>query len=242
MQQYDADFSNADPANLPQDGSLFVSLPPVVWFAIIILLLAAFVLGWLMSAGRAARKGDAGPSIWKDIDDAAKAAMKADGDALPGKAAALKRTIESRLGRTLVLAGGLAGCLKALNLALEGRPAEAHGHDDHGHDDHGHEDHGHDDAHDDGHGSDARPGSAASASGASASVTIIVPGGGSGHTPPHTTHHLSAAERNRALRNAVADINEHWRHRSQRLTEMSDALAELAGDASGGAPRLSGGH
>ncbi len=228
MQQYDADFSSADPANLPQDGSLFVSLPPIVWFAIIVIIGAVFLLGWFMSARRGSRKGDAGLSIWKDIDDAAKAAMKADGDALPGKAAALQRTIESRLGRTLALAGGLAGNLKALSLALEGRPADAHGHDDHGH-----EDHAHDEAHDDGHGDRATPGPAGSVSGASASVTINVPGS-VGHTPPHTSHHLSAAERNRALRNAVADINEHWRHRSLRLTEMSDALAELTGDASGG--------
>lgn len=227
MQQYDADFSNADPANLPTDGSLFVSLPPVVWFAVIVLALAAFALGSMLASRRAARKGDAGASIWKAIDDAAKAAMKADGDALPGKAAALKRTIESRLGRTLALAGGLSASLKALNLALEGRPAEAHGHDDHGHDDHGH-DGAHGDGHDDGHGADAHPAPTAAASGASASVTIIVPGGG--HAQPHTAHHLSAAERNRALRNAVADINEHWRHRPQRLAEMSDALAELAGD------------
>ena len=232
--QYD-DFATADPANAPLNAPILIGAQPAFWLAVLAFVLAVAVLAWLLGRRSASSTTDACDAIWRAIDDDVKAAMKADGDALPGRAATLKRTIEARLGDTLALGGGLG--LDALDHALDGHAAPDHGH---GHGDHathrepdGHSTPDHGGPHgDESHG---RP-NAATASGASANVTIIVPPaatatgdhghgghGGHGSTP------LSVAERNRALRNAVADINERWRHKDQRIAEMRGALRELSG-------------
>lgn len=242
MQQYDADFANADPANIPLDGQLFVSLPPILWFAIIVIVLAAMTLGWWMGRGGQSADGDAAGRIWDDLNDAAKDAMKADGDSLPGQAAALHRMIQSRLGKTLKLAGGLSKQAKALEKALKGEPAETAHASDHDKP----KPHGKDNHPDSGHGEDVP---------AAAGVTIVNSGtvivngetpkpdhpGGQDHDGPKP---LSVKQRNDALRLAVGDFNDYWRHRGDRIREMRDACTELSGAGlpRRSAPKLSGGH
>ena len=217
----------AEGAFEPSGPDVFFSLPPMMLALLAVLGLALFALGWFLKDAQGPRRRDDGEAIWKAVDDALKAAMKADGAALVGKAEDLKTVLSKRLGATLKLAGGLGGLVKALDHALEGEPHEAHGHD-HGQDDQGHDDHGH--GHDDHkpHDDHAKPGPVTH-------VTIINgPHGdkshGHGDPKPHKPSSLSPRERDRALRLAVADLNEHWRHRADRIAELRAACRELSSD------------
>lgn len=223
-----ADFG-ADRAFEPTGPDVFFSLPPMMLGLLAVLGLALFALGWFLKESQGPRRRDDADSIWKAVDDALKAAMKADGAALVGRAEDLKKVLSKRLGATLKLAGGMGGLVKALDHALEGEPHDAHAHGDHGH---GHDDHGHDDhkAHDD-HGKPAHD------AGPVTNVTIIngAPGHGDkghGHDDhkPHKPSPLSPRERDRALRLAVADLNEHWRHKADRIGELRAACRELSAD------------
>ena len=222
-----ADFG-ADRAFEPGGPEVFFSLPPMMLAALVVLGLALFALGWFLKEAQGPRRRDDAEAIWKAVDDALKAAMKADGAALVGRAEELKKVLSKRLGATLKLAGGLGGLVTALDHALAGEPHEAHGHGDHSHDDHGHDHHGqgHDDhrPHDD-HG---KPGPVTH-------VTIINgPHGDTSHAhddhKPHKPASLSPRERDRALRLAVADLNEHWRHKAERIGELRAACRELSAD------------
>lgn len=225
-----ADFG-ADRAFEASGPDVFFSLPPMMLALLALLGLALFALGWFLKEAQTPRRRDDAEAIWKTIDDALKAAMKADGAALVGQAEALKKVLSTRLGATLKLAGGLGGLVKALDHALDGEPHETHGHGDHGHGAHAHgpADHGHDDhkAHDD----RARP---AHDAGPVTNVTIIngAPGhgdkGGHDDQKPHKPSPLSPRERDRALRLAVADLNEHWRHKADRIGELRAACRELS--------------
>lgn len=230
-----ADFG-ADRAFEASGPDVFFSLPPMMLALLALLGLALFALGWFLKEAQTPRRRDDADSIWKAVDDALKAAMKADGAALVGKAEDLKKVLSKRLGATLKLAGGLGGLVTALDHALEGEPHEPHGHGDHGHA-HGHGDHGHD-AHKP-HDDHAKP---AHDAGPVTNVTIIngAPahgdkgghGGGHGHDDhkQHKPAPLSPRERDRALRLAVADLNEHWRHKSDRIGELRAACRELSAD------------
>lgn len=233
-----ADFG-ADRAFEASGPDVFFSLPPMMLALLALLGLALFALGWFLKEAQKPRRRDDADSIWKAVDDALKAAMKADGAALVGKAEDLKKVLSKRLGATLKLAGGLGGLVTALDHALEGEPHEPHGHGDHGHGAHAHgpADHGHD-AHKP-HDDHAKP---AHDAGPVTNVTIIngAPahgdkgghGGGHGHDDhkPHKPSPLSPRERDRALRLAVADLNEHWRHKSDRIGELRAACRELSAD------------
>ena len=229
-----ADFG-ADRAFEASGPDVFFSLPPMMLALLALLGLALFALGWFLKEAQTPRRRDDADSIWKAVDDALKAAMKADGAALVGKAEDLKKVLSKRLGATLKLAGGLGGLVTALDHALEGEPHEPHGHGDQGQA-HGHGDHGHD-AHKP-HDDHARP---AHDAGPVTNVTIIngAPahgdkgGHGGGHGDDHKPHKpapLSPRERDRALRLAVADLNEHWRHKSDRIGELRAACRELSAD------------
>ena len=56
---YGADFANADPANAPLDGPLFIGADPFVWSAILLGLAAALLLGWYLGARSNHSRADA---------------------------------------------------------------------------------------------------------------------------------------------------------------------------------------
>ena len=146
---YGADFATADPANAPLDAPIYLGADPVLWAALILLLLAAALLGWFLGSRSGPKGGDASHSIWKAIDGAAKDAMKADDSALKGRAEHLLSVVDNRLGKTLALAGGkdgLSACVKALRGAVDGRLPDTPK------DDHDASKPAHDKPHDDGHG------------------------------------------------------------------------------------------
>lgn len=234
-----SDFTPAESVYEPAGSDLFFSLPPMGLAALALLLLLAFALGWFGRDWRRPRTGDAAETLWKALDDAAKDAMKADNGALAGKAEALAAEIDRRLGATLMLGKGLAGPLGALRKALKGeRPVSAHsdGSEDHdtGRDSHAHDAHA-DHAAPGDHGVNERAAPAASAHATTVNINV-----GQGPTPPRPTppiqtpdhpprRPLSAEERDRALRLAVADFNEHWRRRAERIGELRRAHGELSG-------------
>jgi hypothetical protein len=240
---YGADFATADAANAPLDAPIMVGADPAFVAAGVLLLLAAMLLGWFMGARSRSRAGDAAASIWKAIDKATQDAMKADDNALKGRAAHMVDVIERRLGKTLGLVmgrDGLASGVGGLRAALAGRrPDEHHGPgDDHGH---GHDNHPHDHDH---HGEVRAP--TASASTGPVTIVNVIPGG---PTPadrpkphdPHCRRDLTAREQTAALRLAVAAFNEHWRHDGARMKDMREALAELSGHDGRRRPDLSHG-
>lgn len=242
---YGADFATADPANAPLDAPIYFGADPVLWGALILLLVAAGLLGWFLGSRAAPKGGDASGSIWKAIDGAAKEAMKADDGSLRGRAEHLLAVVDARLGKTLALSGGkdgLAAGVKALRAAVDGKPADppapakdahaAHGHDhtpDHA------PGHGHTPADTPGHGP-AAPTSSVGA--AAANITINVAPAAPARPDPHDPHppqppaprtEMTVREQTDALRLAVAAFNEHWRHREPRTGALQAALAELSG-------------
>lgn len=217
---YPADFP-AERAFDPVEPEVFLWVDPLIIGALLLAALAIGVFGWWLGRHQASRDPDAAEDIWKAIDDAAKAAMKADNHAIPAKAQALRDTIDKRLGKTLKLAGGLK--MKALDDALAGK-GPAHPHTITG----GSANTVH-----------AGPADAAAAAASAGNVTIVSVSGGAATAepppppppppPPSGTRTLSADERNDALRLAVAAINEHWRHKADRIAAMRAAHAELSG-------------
>ena len=238
-----ADFG-ADRAFEPTGPDVFFSLPPMMLALLVLLGLALFALGWFLKEAQGPRRRDDADSIWKAVDEALKAAMKADGGALVGKAEEVQRVIERRLGAVLKVAGGLTPGLKSLKRALAGQASDPHdGHDpaDHGDHDHdaGHGAHG-DTAHD-------AHGSGHDAHGAVTQITIVNGGGGggggggaggggggggggSGHSGPHDDHPLTPRQRDHAIRAAIADLNDHWRDKAARIDELRAAHRELSAD------------
>lgn len=230
---YGADFATADAANAPLDAPLMIGADPVVWGAILLGLAAALLIGWYFGQSGKASRPDAAESIWEEIDDAAKDAMAASGDTLSARASILVRTIERRLGKTLVLAGGASKIIKALKKALGSEPADKP-----------HGDHSHDTPHDDKHGHhDAPPATAGG-------VTVIVNNGKSDDHKGADDHHgdhdakkpLTLQERNDALRVAIGHFNDHWGLRRERVRELRAAHAELSnpGTKRPAAGRISG--
>ena len=234
---YGEDFAGVDPAAIPLDPTILIGADPMFWGAVLLALLVAALVGYLFGSGSRSKRPDAAGAIWEAVNDAAKSAMKADTESLPARAAHLDRVIRARLGKTLAFCGGLSPRVEDLKKAIDGVAADPHHHDGHpsGHD------HGHDGGHDSENGHDGHGAAAPTASG---NVTIVsVHAGGAAH-PPHKPDHdrraMTAKERNRALRLAVSDFNDHWRHRSLREAEMRAVVAELCnpGEAR---PRLSHG-
>ncbi len=227
---YGADFANADPANAPLDAPIMIGANPALWGAILLALAAALLIGWYFGQRAGRSRGDAADSIWEEIDTAAKEAMKADGDSLPAQAAALRRTIDRRLGKTLGLAGGAGKAIKALDLGLKGEAAEpphtppgSHGH---------------------GAGHGEKPGHPEPGPAPVGAVTVIVNTDNS-HTGGHDSHGthegkkgLSVQERNDALRVAVGNFNDYWGLRQKRVRDLRDAHAELS--THGNAPHVAG--
>ena len=220
--QYDADF--AGPDGVPMDHVIF-GAEPTFWVVFLLLAALAAVGGWAWGRREALSRPEAVESIWSAIDKALREAMQAHDGVLLGKAQEVLRVIDSRLGRTLKVAEGLAGQLKALREAVAGATqsaAAAHG-PDHGHD------HGHASA-------TAAPETASeaaapSAAAAAGAVTIVnvgtAPTGGGDshttHTPPSPREQLDR------MRLAIAALNQHWRAEGERIAELRAAHAELSG-------------
>ena len=230
---YSDDFASIDAAGAPLDPTIMIGADPMFWGAILLGLVAAALVGWLIGQRARARRADAAHAIWDAVNDAAKAAMKADTEALPARASELQRVLKARLGKTLAFGGDLGKRASALDAALKGEVEEA-----------GHAHAGHPPGSDSGHGH-GEPGHGAAPSNA-ASVTMVsvhAPSSGAHPQPPdHGKRPMSTKERNDALRLAVADFNDHWRHRSAREGEMRAIVAELCNPGPP-RPRLShGGH
>lgn len=241
---YGEDFASVDSAGGPLEPTILIGADPMFWGAILLALLVAALVGWLIGQGARSSRADAAPAIWDAVNDAAKAAMKADTDALPALASDLQRVLKARLGKTLAFGGELGKCVKALDKALKGEVEDTgHSRDHAGHAPGADGAHGHD-----GHGAgkdDPAPSHASNA----ASVTIVsvhAPAAAApAHSPApdHGKRPMSTKERNDALRLAVADFNDYWRHRPAREGDMRAVLAELS-DPGPRRPPLShgGGH
>ena len=241
---YGADFPAADPANAPLDAPIFIGADPALWAVLILAVLLAGLAGWVLRGQSTARGGDASESIWKAIDAAAKDAMKADDNALKGRAEHLRTVIDARLGKVLIVAGGKGGLatrVATLDKAIEGkRPAEkkdAHGTPGHGHGE------GHEQKHDD-HGGAEGHGQTAGAAAAAAAASIVInvapsaspptekpDHGGHPPHPPAQDDQMTTRQQIDAPRLAVAAFNEHWRPSKAREKELQEALDQLSGEA-----------
>ena len=129
---YSDDFATVDTAGAPLDPTIMIGADPMFWGAILLGLVAAALVGWLIGQPARARRADAAHAIWDAVNDAAKAAMKADTEALPARASELQRVLKARLGKTLAFGGDLGKRARALDAALKGEVDEA-GHAHAGH-------------------------------------------------------------------------------------------------------------
>ena len=232
---YSDDFAGVDPG-APLDPTIMIGADPMLWGAIGLGLVVAGLVGWLIGQGGRSKRSDAAHAIWHAINDAAKAAMKADTEALPALASDLQRVLKARLGKTLAFGGELGKCVKALDKALKGEVEDTHGPAHGGPAPAPAAGQGHGDGE---HGHDARPATAANVT-----ISVHAPSAPAHpHPPEHGKRPMSTKERNDALRLAVADFNDYWRHRSAREGEMRAVVAELCNPGPP-RPRLShsGGH
>lgn len=253
---YGADFANADPANAPLNPTIFIGAEPSFWAAILLALAAALVLGWYLGARSGTYRSEAAHAIWQAIHDAVQSAMAADDNALRGRAEALRKVIEQRLGKTLKLAGGVSGRIKKLDDAIAGRgpvqPGSGSGQPPRGGGDAGGQhavgEHGKG-----GNGGGSGGGGGGAAAAAATSVTVVTIGAPAGQTtppppaPPPVVGDLNHREQTDALRLAVAAFNQHWRDEAARVGELRAAHAELSNPGSGhgssGSGKVShGGH
>ena len=220
---YGDDFASVDTAGAPLDPTILIGADPMFWGAVGLALIVAGLVGWLIGQGGRSKRTDAAHAIWEAVNDAAKAAMKADTEALPAFASELQRVLRARLGKTLAFGGDFGKRVKALETALKGEVEDRHGHAAAGHAPAPEAGHGHD-----GHGD---PGHAAAPANA-ASVSVHAPSGPAHPpAPDHARRPMTTKERNDALRLAVADFNDYWRHRSAREGEMRAIVAELCNTA-----------
>lgn len=217
---YGDDFASLDPAAAPLDPTILIGADPMFWGGLLLALLVAALIGWVIRDASRSKRSDAAGPIWEAINDAATAAMKADTDSLPAHAAHLQRVLRDRLGKTLEFGGQLNRRVDDLERAIRGEAGDAGGRD----------------GRDDPAGEDAPAAEQAAAvptSAAAANVTIV-----SVHptapTPPASTRPgqdrraMSTRERNNALRLAVAEFNDYWRHRTARENDMRAVVAELS--------------
>lgn len=243
---YGADFANADPANAPLNGPLFIGADPFFWGAILLGLIAALLLGWYLGARSSPHRADAAHAIWKAVHDAARSAMGADDNALKGKAEALRKVIDERLGKTLKLAGGLSARIKKLDDAIAGKGPVQPGGGGGGSGGQSPQRAAGGQGGDAGQGESGKGGSGGGGGGAAAaaaaSVTVVTIGGPATATPappstsPPAIGDLSHREQTDALRLAVAAFNQHWRDEAARVGELRDAHAELSNPGSAHGP------
>lgn len=239
---YGADFAAADPANAPLNPTIMIGADPFFWAAILLMLAAAAFAGYFF--GQLSRnRRDAAKAIWQAIRDAAQSAMGADDYALKGRAEALSRVIQERLGKTLKLAGGLSGLVKTLDNAIAGRgPVQMGPARDQVTGRSGESGRGEAAGGQSGQGGGGGGGGGAAAA---SSVTVVTIGGSTAQPPQPppppaaNVRDLTHREQTDALRLAVAALNEHWRDEAARVGELRAAHAELSNP---GPARTSSGH
>lgn len=221
---YSQDFQPAETVFTPASDGLILDVPPLILVIGLLLLLLAGYAGWLLAQRRQPASASAAAAIWKDIDEAIRAAMTAHSDSLRDKARALTRTIEKRLGKTLELTGGLTA-LEALDDALDEAPHDnGHGgsHDD------GHAP-GHTGGHNDDHEAHDEDGHASTVVIERARHVVIhatSPIPPPVHEPPRPAP--TEAERRLKIREAVSELNDHWRLKEARIAEIEAAHRELS--------------
>lgn len=224
---YGADFAAVDPAGAPLDAPMFIGADSFVWGAVLLAILAAGLIGWIIGQYFSRSKVDAAEAIWKAVNDAVKDAMKASTDDLPSRAAALRRVLDTRLGKTLKFGGELGASIKDLDTAIKGEiedkapaapPAAKAAACSH----------------------EAGTGSAATAAAAAATNVTIVSLCPPPATPACTApaaapappakpekRPMTTTERNDALRLAVAKFDDYWRHKKARELSIREVVAEL---------------
>lgn len=223
---YAQDFQPAEAVFAPASDGLILDVPPLVLGIGLLLLLLAGYAGWMLAQRRQPTSASAAAAIWKDIDEAIRAAMTAHSDSLRDKARALTRTIEIRLGRTLTLTGGLSA-LETLDAALD----EASHDDGHGG--------GHDDDHGPGHAGGHHDDHDVHDLDTSGSTVVIerarhvvihAPASAPAPAPAHDKPKPvpTEAERRQTIRQAVSDLNDHWRLKEARIAEIEAAHRELS--------------
>lgn len=234
-----SDFQPAEGFYAPQDGDLLFSLSPVLIGALLLLLIAAAVLGWSM--GRRSRPDtDPSQAIYDAIKKAVSAAAGAPRDSVASTARHLKTVLDDRLGAVRRLGHGVSGPYDALDDALEGYGAA-------------------DDAHA-GHGAHP-PGEALPAGGAHKvtinarhvvlNTTTAAPGEaheghsddahadaphdkpGAGHGP---RKRLDAKAQTGAIRTAVHDFADYWSDKPARLKDLREARRQLTSTPPGERP------
>lgn len=223
---YSQDFPPADAVYAPSSDGLILDVPPLVLGIGLLLLLLAGYAGWWLAQRRQPTSASAAAAIWKDIDEAIRAAMTAHSDSLRDKARHLTREIDGRLGKTLTLAGGLTA-LEKLGAALD-EDSHDHSHDA-GHSD-GHA-HDHASAHHDDHDTHDIDASGSTVVIERARHVVIhapapAPVPMAGHDKPGPAP--TEAERRQAIRQAVSDLNDHWRLKEARIAEIEAAHRELS--------------
>lgn len=266
VSNYPQDFATADPAALePVDSTLFLGIHPLLLLLLATLVIGLMILAWRAGKATTPTQADAAESIWRAVDRACQAAMTANSDALPGAAKALRTTLNDCLGAVIALADGPAKPLKAIDHALKGRIKEAvKPKDDHGHDHGSKPGHG-DPAHD--HRHPAVPANVTVVSNSHVVIKSDRVEHGPAHgaevevldkpAPPHppappappkpeekeVERDMTRAEQLAALREAVAQFNDHWCRREERVRELRAAHRQLSthrggpvsGSGSGGA-------
>lgn len=231
---YSQDFPPADAVYAPASDGLMLDLPPLVLVIGLLLLLLAGYAGWMLAQRRQPTSASAAAAIWKDIDEAIRAAMTAHSDVLRDKARTLIRVIENRLGRTLALANGLEPLTRLEGALRETQHDAGEGHDhDQGHGE-GHEHGDGADPHAETHDAPATPEGAGSTSTVLIERvgTVIVQSPPSTRTgtsrPPTVPPAPTEGERRARVRQAVSDLNDHWRHKDARIAEIEAAHRELS--------------
>lgn len=217
---YGDDFASVDTAGAPLDPTVMIGADPFFWGAVLLALAAALLAGFWFGARAGARRPDAASAIWTAIDDAVAAAMKADTESLPAHASHLHRLLRARLGRTLDFGGGLNRRVDALDRAIGGETGHEDGHAGHDHP-----------AEAPAPATEREPASPTAS--AAANVTIVsvhgaAPAPHEPHPPRPGRRPMTTKQRNDALRLAVADFNDHWRHRPAREADMRAVVAELS--------------
>lgn len=252
VSNYPQDFATADPSTLESiDSTLFLGVHPLLLLLLATLIMGLMILAWRAGRTAAPPQADAAESIWRAIDRACQAAMTANSDALPGAAKALRTTLNDCLGAIVILADGPAKPLKAIDHALKGRLKEAvKPRDDHGHDHPAKPGHGEPVRPDSRH-----PAVPANVTVVSNSHVVIKgdrvehgPAQGSEvdvlekPAPPHPSapphppkpeekeveRDMTRAEQLAALREAVAQFNDHWCRREERIRELRAAHRQLS--------------
>ena len=225
VSSYPQDFQPTEPGLFqPVDPVLFLGLHPLLALLLVALVVLLMAAAWREGRRGAAARPDAAEAIWRAVDKACQAAMRANSDALPGQARALRATLDDRLGHVLNLAGGLSKPLRELDAALRGRMTA----DDH--------DHGH------GHGPDDHPSPVPAKVTVVSNSHVVIKDSGVEHEPrddapskpPHKPddreRDMTGREQADALRTAIAHVNDHWCRRAERIAELRAAARQLTHD------------